>query len=103
MVFEKIFSIEISKGDLVISYADNKTIKIITECFINASATRILSVNDAPTVKEYYNVNVITEDGSRSFNSFIYQENSKWYIEQPYWGVYEIGKDIPSFLKKGDG
>ncbi|WDV48140.1 DUF5301 domain-containing protein [Clostridiaceae bacterium M8S5] len=96
---EKITVIEISKNDLHIKYTDNETIKVIAECFLNAKATRILSVHDVPTVKEYYIVNFIEEDSSRIYTSFIYQENSKWYIEQPYWGVYEIDKDILSFIE----
>ena len=100
---EKISSIEISNGNTFIEYTDNRTIKTIMECFLDAKATRNLSVNDAPSVKEYYIVNIITEDGNRGYNSFIYLENLKWCIEQPYWGVYEMGKDMPLFLKEGHG
>ncbi|MDF2614832.1 MAG: hypothetical protein K0S71_2618 [Clostridia bacterium] len=99
---EKISVIEISKNDLDIKYTDNEIIKTIAEHFLNAKATRSLSVNDAPTVKEYYIVNIIEEDSSRVYTSFIYQENSKWYIEQPYWGVYEMDKNIFSFIEDGD-
>ena len=100
---EKISSIEISNGNTVIEYTDNRTIKTIMECFLDAKATRNLSVNDAPSVKEYYIVNIITKDGNRGYTSFIYLEDLKWYIEQPYWGVYEMGTDMPLFLKEGHG
>lgn len=99
---EEISEIEISKNDLDIKYTDKEAIKTIAECFINAKATRILSINDAPSAKEYYIVNIIAEDNNRIYKSFIYQENSKWYIEQPYWGVYEMDKYILPFLENGD-
>lgn len=96
---ERITSVKISKDDLVLKYSDNKNIKLIMGCLLNANATRILSVNDAPTVNEYYEVNVIEEDSNRYYTSYIYQENSIWYVEQPYWGVYEMGKDMPFFFE----
>lgn len=99
---EEISQIEISKNDLNLKYNDKETIKAIAKCFMNARATRILSVNDTPPVKEYYTVNIISEDNSRVYTSFIYRENSKWYIEQPYWGVYEMDKDILPFLGSDD-
>jgi|LSQX01.3.fsa_nt_gb hypothetical protein len=98
---EKISTIEISKNSLDIKYTDNETIVTIASFFKNAKPTRKVSVNESPYVKEYYIVNIITEDSSRFYSSYIYQENSKWYIEQPYWGIYEIDVDIISFIQDG--
>jgi hypothetical protein len=95
---EKISVIEISKNHLDIKYTDKETIKKIAECLLNAKATRILTVNDYPSAKEYYVVNIIGEDSDRLYRMFIYKENSKWYIEQPYWGVYAVKKNKLFFI-----
>lgn len=98
---EKISAIEISKNDFDIKYIDHETIKAITDQFSKVKETRILSVHDAPTVSEYYTINIIAEDKNRIYTLFIYKENAKWYIEQPYWGVYEIDENILSFIEEG--
>ncbi|TCT15620.1 uncharacterized protein DUF5300 [Natranaerovirga pectinivora] len=96
---ETISAIEITNNNLEKKYTDNETIETISQYFLNAKATRTLSISDNPTKEEYYIVNIIAEDDSRLYKSYIYKENSKWYIEQPYWGVYRIDKDMLPFLE----
>lgn len=96
---EEITMIEIKKDNFNIKYTEVEILKTIIDQLSKAKETRILTVHDQPTVMEYYTINIITKDNSDIYTSFIYQENSKWYIEQPYRGVYEIKEDISFLLK----
>ena len=73
---------------------------MIIEQLSKAKETRLLTVHDRPTVRDYYTVDIITKDNDMTYTSFIYQENSKWYLEQPYTGIYEINGDVSYLLKK---
>lgn len=97
----EIIAIEITKDTFHKKYTNPEIINTIIEQLSKARETRILTVHDLPPVMEYYTVDIITEDTSKVYTSFIYQENSKWYIEQPYRGVYEITEDIFTLLIEG--
>ena len=57
--------------------------------YINtAESTRIMSVNDYPSVRPYYVVEIESVD--RYFRYMIYEENGKVYVELPYEGIYTI-------------
>ena len=55
---------------------------------LNAEPTRIMSVNDYPDVRPYYEV--ILSDANKNYRYYVYSSNGKAYIEVPYFGVYEI-------------
>ncbi len=63
-------------------------LKIIT----NASATRIMSVNDYPTAKTYYIIEIHTT--AHTYRYFTYEENFQVYIEIPYEGVYKSNRQL---------
>ena len=93
----EIYAVEIEKDNTVVRYIDGKEIIEILNFFSNAKPTRIITAHERPMVREYYIVNFdISKD--RIYTSFIYNEDSKWYIEQPYVGVYEIRKGLLDFL-----
>ena len=93
----EVYAVKIEKEDMMVKYIDNKKILEILKLFSNAKPTRIITAHDRPMVREYYIVNFgIKED--RLYTSFIYNENSKWYIEQPYIGVYELKKGLLDFI-----
>ena len=96
--------IEIGMLDSVKIYDDlNKEIiiedidlqKIIP--YINdAKATRRMSVNDYPSVRPYYVVEIQTID--RILRYIIYEENGTAYVEIPYEGVYEMKREVIDIL-----
>ena len=101
---ESIKQIEIGMLDSVKIYDDlNKEIiiedidlqKIIP--YINdAKATRRMSVNDYPSVRPYYVVEIQTID--RILRYIIYEENGTAYVEIPYEGVYEMKREVIDIL-----
>ena len=74
-----------------IGMVDSEIEEIIT--YINeAEPTRIMSVNDYPTVRPYYVVEIKSVD--RYFRYMIYEENGKVYVELPYKGIYTIDEKV---------
>ena len=59
----------------------------------NSKPTRIMSVNDVPSVRPYYKIEVLTDE--RMFNYYIYKENNNVYIELPYGSSPFCGVNSP--------
>ena len=94
---DNISSIEIAGGleDTIIT--DKEMIASFIQKVVEATPTSKQSVQDVPAVSEYTRVDFVSEGNISSI--FIYQENSKWYIEQPYHGIYETDEVILELLK----
>lgn len=100
-VYDSLFplskQIESPHPDTVLSYSakdSNNTAYMIDiytfyDFILNAKPTRIMSVNDYPDVRPYYEVCVSATD-NRFYRYFLYSSNGNDYIESPYVGVYEI-------------
>lgn len=66
--------------------------------YINvAEPTRIMSVNDYPSVRPYYVMEIKSAD--RYFRYMIYEDNGKTYVELPYEGVYTIDEKAIDILQ----
>ena len=99
---EKIISLEISHGMDKWNVADIESIRIISDKFLSAKATRRQSVHDGPVVSDFYVVNFQLENGNRMYTSYLYMENGNTYIEQPYWGIYKVDGDIILLIDRSD-
>ena len=62
----------------------------------NAQPTRTMSVNDYPTAKTYYTIEVDT--AARQYRYFLYAENSQVYVELPYEGIYKANQQFFDFV-----
>lgn len=62
----------------------------------NSKATRIKSVNDIPSVRPYYKIDLLTQENI--FTYYIYKDNKKVYIERPYEGIYTINNKIINII-----
>ena len=66
--------------------------------YINSAVpTRTMSINDYPSVRPYYVVELKTVE--RRFGYMIYEDNGTAYVELPYEGVYEIDWEVIEILK----
>lgn len=100
-IANEVFAVEIEKENTVIRYTDDIEILEILKILSNVKPTRIVTAHERPIVREYLTVNFDTQE-DRIYTLFIYNENSKWYIEQPYNGVYKIKKgflDLPPYIE----
>lgn len=55
-----------------------------------------MSVNDFPSVRPYYKIEVLTDE--KLFNYYIYKENNNVYIELPYEEIYIIDSQIVNVI-----
>lgn len=95
---EQISSIEIAGGiqDLIVTDVD--VIASIVHKIDEAAPTSKPSVQDVPTVSEYIRIDFIS-DGNLS-SVFLYEENSKLYVEQAYHGVFETDESFLKLIKR---
>ncbi len=93
----EVYAIEIEKENTMVKYIDDGEIVEILKIISNTKPTRIITAHERPMIREYITINFNTKE-DRLYPSYIYNKNSKWYIEQPYIGVYEIKKGLLDFL-----
>jgi len=92
-----VYNIEIHKENIIIEHKGEKEIQEILSYFSNAKPTRIMTAHDRPIIRDYYTVNFYSKE-DRLYTSYIYNENSKWYIEQSYYGIYEVKDELIDFI-----
>ncbi|RDY27714.1 hypothetical protein CHL78_008305 [Romboutsia weinsteinii] len=83
---EDIESIEITGGESKFASDDKNIILKLIENMSNATITNKESVQDVPNQEKYIKINLITKEYTSTF--FVYWEDSKLYLEQPYVGIY---------------
>lgn len=98
---EEVISVKVSEGDDELVYTDVEDISSIISKIKEAKATSKPTVQDNPVnIDNYYSV-YITANEVQSTTLYIYKEKSKWYIEQPYQGIYETDEAILEHLVGG--
>lgn len=80
-----------------VSFSDEAWIEQFISVVIQAEATTQESIQDVPGVETYGKVDISNNDGITTF--FYYIEDEKYYIEQPYQGIYETDVDIDALVK----
>lgn len=78
----------LSQYDNIIEVNDKETIKKIYNIF-NNKETNIESINDNPTNPEILFIVTFYNNEGEHKSSYIYKKNNKYYLEQPYNGIYE--------------
>ena len=68
----------------------------ILENITDTQPTRAMSVNDHPSAKTYYTIEVDT--AARRYRYFLYAERSQVYIELPYEGIYQSNQQFLDFI-----
>lgn len=78
------------------SYSDKEWIEQFLSVFLQAEATTKQSVQDVPNVDDYGKVDISNNGGTTTV--FYYADSGKYYIEQPYQGIYETDVDIDALI-----
>ena len=73
-------------------FEDVGSIQKILAAISDGEATSMASVQDAPVEKKYGTVNLEKIDGTTTV--FYYEKRGKYYIEQPYQGIYEMEDNL---------
>lgn len=80
------------RNDKVTAMVKTEDLEVLLKNINTAKPTRKMSVNDYPSVKAYYILELHTS--ARFHRYFIYEENSQVYIEIPYEGIYKADSKI---------
>ncbi len=81
----------------VVSYSDKEWVEQFIAVVTQAKSTTEKSVQDVPGIETYGKVDISNNDRITTF--FYYIENEKYYIEQPYQGIYRIDINIDTLVK----
>lgn len=89
-----ISSISLTIEDSELNFDKKIDIKeIINILYSNGRTTKISSIQDVPVnVTNEISINIYDKDTKIS-KLFIYEKNAKYFLEQPYNGIYEISAD----------
>ena len=95
---DEITSIEISdtEGNLQSSITEAEQIEKFVAEISGAKATNKSTVQDMPNVDDYYKADITC--GEKITTLFIYEENEKCFVEQPYQGIYEMNISLQEWL-----
>lgn len=69
---------------------DARQIRDILSAMAGAKKTHRHSVNDNPSERNYLTIKLMLKDGSRTL--YLYSRGRRWYLEEPYAGIYRTRK-----------
>ena len=79
-------------GENTVSYSDKTWISEIIADISSSEPTKKESVQDFPQVESYIKIDFRLETGTSTI--FAYEDSGKYYIEQPYQGIYKIDSQL---------
>ena len=85
---EEKLAIDITFGENTVSHSDKTWISEIIADISSSEPTKKESVQDCPQVESYIKIDFQFETGTSTI--FAYEDSGKYYIEQPYQGIYKI-------------
>ena len=94
---DQITSIDITVGGNTVSHSDKTWISEIIADISSSEPTKKESVQDVPQAESYIKIDFQFETGTSTL--FAYEDNGKYYVEQPYLGIYKIDNQLYSQLQ----
>ena len=97
---DEITSIDITFGENTVSHSDKTWISEIIADISSSEPTKKESVQDFPQVESYIKIDFQLEKGTITI--FAYEDRGKYYLEQPYQGIYKTDRKLYERLKETD-
>ena len=97
---DEITSIDITVGENTVSHSDKTWISEIIADISSSEPTKKESVQDFPQVESYIKIDFQLEKGTITI--FAYEDRGKYYLEQPYQGIYKTDRKLYERLKETD-
>ena len=97
---DEITSIDITVGESTVSHSDKTWISEIIADISSSEPTKKESVQDVPQAESYIKIDFQFETGTSTI--FAYEDSGKYYIEQPYQGIYRIDNQLFERLQEAD-
>ena len=83
-----------------VTYTDAEKIEYFISILSEATTTNKSSVQDFPMVDEYGTINILTDN--HNLTIYYYEDNEKYYLEQPYQGIYKLETNINELIANND-
>ena len=97
---DEITSIDITFGENTVSHSDKAWISEIIADISSSKPTKKESVQDVPQADSYIKIDFRHETGTITI--FAYEDRGKYYLEQPYQGIYKIERKLFERLTETD-
>ena len=97
---DEITSIAPTIGESTVSHSDKTWISEIIADISSSEPTKKESVQDVPQAESYIKIDFQFETGTSTI--FAYEDSGKYYIEQPYQGIYRIDSQLFERLQEAD-
>lgn len=81
-----------------VSHSDKTWISEIIANISSSEPTKKESVQDVPQAESYIKIDFQFEAGTSTL--FAYEDSGKYYVEQPYQGIYKIDSQLYSQLQE---
>ena len=97
---DEITSIDITIAENTVSHLDKTWISEIIADISSSEPTKKESVQDVPQADSYIKIDFRHETGTITI--FAYEDRGKYYLEQPYQGIYKIDRKLFERLNETD-
>lgn len=95
-----IVSVDITTEDDLIHHTDAAWISDVIHNISESEPTDKISVQDTPNIDSYIKIDFNFEKDTSTL--FAYEDNGKYYVEQPYQGIFEISSRLYQRLQNMD-
>ena len=101
---DEITSIDITIEENTVSHSDKTWISEVIADISSSEPTKKESVQDVPQAESYIRIDFRHETGTETetITIFAYEDRGKYYLEQPYRGIYKIDRKLFERLKGTD-
>ena len=101
---DEITSIDITFEENTVSHSDKTWMSEIIADISSSKPTKKESVQDVPQAESYIRIDFRHETGTETetLTIFAYEDRGKYYLEQPYQGIYKIERRLFERLKETD-
>lgn len=80
-----------------VNVTESKKVEDIVKVINSAESTKEESVQDVPDAKQYGKIILASKEDERTL--YYYEREGKYYIEEPYVGIYQCDQDLNSYFK----
>lgn len=89
---DDIISIDITVGENTLNHSDKTWINEIITDILGSEPTTKESVQEVPLTKSYIRIDIQLKNDINTI--FAFEDSGKYYIEQPYQGIYKINSQL---------
>lgn len=80
-----------------VNVTESEKVEDIVKVINGAASTKEESVQDVPDAEQYGRIILVSKEDERTL--YYYEREGKYYIEEPYVGIYQCDQDLNSYFK----